>query len=208
MKQTAYLLPLLVLSACARVEPVTDDDMEELEAAPSVDLDEDEAVDDGPAALPASAMSWSGSGNAVVLGSSLGDPALEIACADNDQGIMLTRYGVEGDGTAGTLTIVGNGSSARVPVVAADAGQAGEFNWTATLARGELAGSIRTAFMVDEPINITATGVDPIVTQPAQTVRDLLDRCVGDTGERAAEPQDDAEVLRQGVEEPNAANAQ
>ncbi|WP_343344030.1 hypothetical protein WJT74_09305 [Sphingomicrobium sp. XHP0239] len=204
MKQTAMLLPLLVLSACARTEAVTDDDLEEIEEVPSANIPLAEEADDGPDALPTNAMSWSAVGDAVQLGSDLSGPALEIACADNDQGIVLTRYGVEGDGSAGTLTVVGNGASARVPVVAAAGAQEGEFNWTATLARGELASNIRTSFQPDEPVNITATGVDPIVIAPAQNVRDLLDRCVGGTTDRPTSGQSDADVLREGVEEQNA----
>ena len=182
MRHALALLPLLVLaSACARTEPVTEEELETVDTAPAPALEELEVADDGPDALPTSAMGWLDADDAVVLGASRDDPTLEIACAEGDSGLVLTRFGVEGDGTAGTLTIVGNGASARVPVVAAEAGQEGEFNWTATLARGELAGRIRTAFLVDEPVNITATGVEPIVVSPAQNLRDLLDRCVGDT---------------------------
>lgn len=203
----APLSLLLLLTACARTEPVTDDDLETMEETPAPALPNAE-VDD-PAMTPTEGMEWSAEGDAVRLGPAGEAPALEFACAEGDQGIVLTRYGVEGDGTAGTLTIVGNGTTSRVPVVADGAPEGGMFDWTATLTRGELASSIRTAFVADEPVNITATGVSPIVVLPNADIRGLLDRCVGASGERAAGPTDersDVETLRDGVAESNQPN--
>lgn len=179
MLLTTAALPL-VLAACARTEPVSEDELTDVEPVETPVLADPEGADDGPDALPTNAMTWTVEDDTAILGSSLGDRALTIACGEDDSGIVLTRYGVEGSGSAGTLTIVGNGASARVPVVAAESGQEGEFNWTATLARGELAQSIRTAFAVDEPVNITATSIDPIVVAAEPALRDLLDRCIGD----------------------------
>ncbi|WP_265587129.1 hypothetical protein [Sphingomicrobium arenosum] len=184
MKQISLLIgSALLVTACARTEPVSEEELDEV-VVETPALGEG-ADDDGPAALPADAMSWQMVEGAAVLGNDPASPALSIACGDNDDGLVLTRYGAPGSGSAGTLTIVGNGTSARVPVVAAEAGEEDQFNWTATLARGELASSISTAFAADEPVNITATGVDPIVVTAGGELRGLLERCVGSAEEES-----------------------
>ncbi|MCJ8190845.1 hypothetical protein [Sphingomicrobium aestuariivivum] len=165
--------PLVLLAACARTEPVSEEELSVVEPVETPTL-----VEDGEtAALPVSDMAWQVTGNAALLGPEGADPALSIACGDDDNGLILTRYGVEGSGSAGTLTIVGNGSSARVPVVAAEAEGEDRFDWTATLARGELANSIAEAFAGEAPVNITATSVEPIVVAGSDELRGLLDRC-------------------------------
>ncbi|MCJ7421483.1 hypothetical protein [Sphingomicrobium astaxanthinifaciens] len=172
------LAPPVFLLACARTEPVSEEELSDV-VVETPALADPEVADDGPDALPANAMQWRVEDDTALLAVDPASPLLSIACGEDDNGIVLTRYGVEGSGSAGTLTIVGNGASARVPVVAAEAAEEGEFHWTATLARGELASNIRTAFAEDEPVNITATSVDPIVVAANPELRGLLARCVG-----------------------------
>lgn len=164
--------PLVLLAACARTEPVSEEELSDVEPIETPALVEEDGT-----ALPTSDMAWQVTGDMATLGAQGAAPSFSIACGDDGNGLILTRYGVEGSGSAGTLTIVGNGSSARVPVVAAEAEGEDRFDWTATLARGELANSIAEAFAGEEPVNITATSVEPIVVAGSDELRGLLERC-------------------------------
>ncbi|MCM8557743.1 hypothetical protein [Sphingomicrobium sediminis] len=187
MKQIMPLVPLLLLSACARTEPVSDAELEDVETTAPVGQPDLEVDDDGPEALPTSAMSWMVEGDSAVYGASASEPAFAINCQDGGNGIDVVRYGAEGSGTAGSLSIVGNGSTATVPVVASEAGEEGEFNWSASLERGELATNLVTAFGSDDPVNINATGVEPLILSATPDLRGLLDRCAGSSEQEEAD---------------------
>lgn len=164
------LLPIaaiIVLSACARVEPI---DLNEVEDVEPVAIGN--GVTDDTPALDAN-LSWRVEELTAIFGPEDGQ-LLSLACADGS--LEIARY-AEGTTGAGTLTF-GTGDALASVAVAADGETLGGEQYTASLAPGDIGDDLVAVFASGTPIDVTMTGVDPLIVPADPEVAGLVSACI------------------------------
>lgn len=168
------LLPIaafLTVSACARVEPI---DMNEIDEVEPVAV---ENVIDDAAALPGvnESFAWSIDGQRATYGPPDDDQLLALECRDGSLDVARFAQGTEG---AGTLTFGAGAALASVAVAAGGETLGGE-RYAATLAPGDIGDDMIEVFADGTPINVTMTGTDPLIVQSDPAVGRLVADCLG-----------------------------
>ncbi|MBB3764506.1 hypothetical protein [Sphingomicrobium lutaoense] len=174
----------MLITACARVEPVDDNALEAVDPIDSSELIETQ--DDAAARTPGLRFAWrmdNDTGAAVwgPQGQPAGtDPKLSVLCTkDGGQPqLTITRYAIgDAEAGAGTLRVSGNGASAMIPVAMATGDSQGQ--WTANVGPGDLMRSLANAFAGIGMVDITLSGAEPLQVASAKRVRDIFANCAG-----------------------------
>lgn len=187
------LLGSLVLLACEKQDPVDDNAV-----APSDELVGDasakglaapanaataEAVQQ--AALPAATggLRWSyrAADRAALFGPP-GTPAFSIQCSkpgDSERRLLFVRYLTPTMGGNATLGFTGNGQAASVPIAAVinPDGRGGE--WRASVPAGDNARDVAETFAGPGSVNVSLTGLAPLVVPATAEPRRVLADCLG-----------------------------
>lgn len=176
MKQTVFpIAAILVLSACARVEPI---DLNEVEEVDQVAI---ENVVEEAGALPAinPDYNWVVDGQRATYGPNEGAQLLALECTNGS--LDIARF-AESTSGAGTLVFGAGGALATVAVAAG--GQAlGEERYEASLAPGDIGDDLIAVFADGTPINVTMTGAEPLIVAADAAVGSLVVDCIGREGE-------------------------
>ena len=186
------LLGFLVLLACAKRDPVDDNAVappEELAgdasatglAAPA-NAAAAEAVQQ--AALPAATggLRWSYQpANRAALFGPPGTPAFSIQCSkarDGASELLFVRYLPPTGGGNATLSFTGNGKAASVPIAAVinPDGKGGQ--WRASVAPSDNARDVAEAFAGPGSVNISLTGLAPLVAPATAEPRRVFAECL------------------------------
>ncbi|WP_260482688.1 hypothetical protein [Sphingomicrobium flavum] len=192
---------LMALGACARVEPIDDNALDELDTLPSPSelANAAAATEGGTPGLrfawlvdePANAVIWGPQGQPPDA-----DPRLSIRCnADDDQPQLVITHYAQGDRETGvgTLRVSGNGSSASLPVaVLEEAG--GAANWTANVDPGNLLDSLDDTFGGIGLVNVSLSGAQTLQVDASDAVRSVFDSCGANApSSQAADSDSDSE---------------
>ena len=173
---------LLLATACARVEPVDDDALSEVEDLPTPAELANQVDDQRRGGTPGLRFAWRDDGDGVVWGPE-GRPAgaaprLAIACDTSgpQPQLVMTHYG-EGNRESGvsTLRISGNGASASLPVALSTDDQAER--WLANVGPGDLMDSLDDTFGSIGLVNVSLSGAQTLQVDSTDTVRGIFDRC-------------------------------
>ena len=182
MKQIFFCAAALcALSACARVEPI---DLNEVEDVEPVAI-ENVIGDSGPA-LDAN-LTWRVEDLMAMFGPD-DDTLLSLTCTDGS--LEVVRY-ADGTSGAGTLTFGGGDALASVAVAAGGEALGGD-RYTALLAPGDIGDDLVAVFASGAPIDVTMTGVDPLIMPADAQVAGLVAACIE---REAPADDDDAAVL-------------
>lgn len=182
MNKFAYpAAALFLLTACARVDPIDENAVDEVSPPPTLNeiLAENEADQAG-----IGDMRWFIDGDGALFGAPESEGVLAMQCEGN--ALEISRYADSSTG-AGTLTF--SASAARIASVAV-AAQESELSgrvFTAQLAPGDIANDLVEVFEGNAPIDVTMTGADPLIVPADPQVRDLVERCVGGAEDGTAE---------------------
>jgi hypothetical protein len=187
------LLGFLTLLACSKQDPVDDNAV-----APSDELVGDasatglaapanaataEAVQQ--AALPAATggLRWAyrAADRAALFGPP-GTPAFSIQCNMTGEGanqLIFVRYLPPTGGGNATLSFTGNGQAASVPIAAVinPDGKGGQ--WRASVPSGDNARDVAEVFTGPGSVNISLTGLAPLVVPATAEPRRVLADCLG-----------------------------
>jgi hypothetical protein len=187
------LLGFMSLLACEKQDPVDDNAV-----APSDELVGDasakglaapanaaasEAVEE--AALPAATggLRWSyqAADRAALFGPP-GTPAFSIQCSkarDGNRQLLFVRYLPPTGGGNATLGFTGNGQAASVPIAAVISpdGRGGE--WRASIPIGDNARDVAETFAGPGSVNVSLTGLAPLVVPASAEPRRVLADCLG-----------------------------
>ena len=186
---------LLALGACARVEPIDDNALDELDTLPSPSelANAAQANEGGTPGLrfawlvdePANAVIWGPQGQPPGA-----DPRLSISCDEDDgQPQLVITHFAEGDRETGvgTLRGSGNGSSASLPVAVLDEA-GGSANWTANVDPGNLLDSLDDTFGGIGLVNVSLSGAQTLQVDASDEVRAIFDACGANAS--ASEPEE------------------
>lgn len=173
---------LLALTACARVEPIDDNALDELDTLPSPAELANQAESSAPSGTPGLRFAWQAIDDGVVWGPE-GQPAnaaprLAIMCdRDGTQPqLVITHYGEGNRETGvGTLRMSGNGASASLPV-ALSTDDATE-RWLANVGPGDLMDSLDRTFGSINLVNVSLSGAPTLQVDSTDRVRSVFDAC-------------------------------
>jgi len=187
------LLAFLALLACAKQDPVDDNAV-----APSDELVGDasttglaspanaataEAVQQ--AALPSATggLRWIyGAAQHIALFGPPGTPAFSIQCnkaRDGDSQLIFVRYLPPTGGGNATLGFTGNGQAASVPIAAVINPDGTGGQWQASISSGDNARDVAEVFSGPGAVNISLTGLAPLVVPATAEPRRVLADCLG-----------------------------
>ena len=196
MWRFAALFPMfafVALLACAKRDPVDDNavapsdgivgDASATGLAAPANASAAEAVQQ--AALPAATggLGWVyQAADRTALFGPPGTPAFSIQCSKQRQGnrqLLFVRYLMPTSGGNGTLGFTGNGQAASVPVAAVinPSGVGGE--WRATVSMGDNARAVARAFAGPGSVNVSLTGLPPLVVPATGEPRRVFAECLG-----------------------------
>ncbi|NNC47747.1 MAG: hypothetical protein HKO13_04855 [Sphingomonas sp.] len=162
---------LLAVSACARVEPIDTNEIEEVEP-----LAVENIIDDAAAIAGINEdFGWSIDGQRATYGPPDDDQLLALECRNGSLDVARFAQGTEG---AGTLTFGAGAALASVAVAAGGASFGGD-RYAATLAPGDIGDDMVEVFADGTPINVTMTGTAPLVVQSDAAVGRLVADCLG-----------------------------
>lgn len=195
MWRIAALFPFLgflALLACAKQDPVDDNAV-----APPVDLSGDvsaaglaapanaaaaEAIQQ--AALPSATggLKWAYQATArTALFGPPGTPAFSIRCSRQRQGdnqLVFVRYLPPTGGGNATLGFTGNGKAASVPIAAVTNPDGRGGQWRASVSIGDSVRDIAEAFAGPGTVNVSLTGLAPLVVPATAEPRLALAECL------------------------------
>jgi len=182
-----------VLLSCAKADPVADNAV-----APSDELLGDasaaglaapanasaaEAVEQ--AALPASTdgMTWAmdPAQDSASFGPA-GNPAFTVRCQKQREGpsqLVFIRHRGPSAGGKGTLSFTGNGQAASAPVSAVSNPQGVGGEWRSVIDAGDTARDIAETFNGTGPVNVSISGVPPLVVPAGPVPRRVFADCLG-----------------------------
>lgn len=184
-------LGFMALLACARQDPVDDNAV-----APSAELAGDasatglaapanaaaaaEAVQQ--AALPAATggLRWTYADGSAVFGPA-GTPAFSIQClkqsGPGNQLLFIRHLPPTGGGDA-TLSFTGNGKAASVPIAAVTKPNGVGGQWRASVSISGSVRDIAEAFAGSGTVNVSITGLPPLVVPAAPEPRRVFSECL------------------------------
>ena len=181
-----------VLLSCAKADPVADNavapsdemlgDASATGLAAPANAGAAEAVEQ--AALPATndGMKWTldPSQGAADFGPA-GNPAFSIRCQKQREGpsqLVFIRHRGPSAGGKGTLSFTGNGQAASAPVAAISNPQGVGGEWRSVIDAGDMARDIAETFRGEGPVNISISGVPPLVVPAGVEPRRVLADCL------------------------------
>lgn len=175
MTKFLSICAIFALAACARVEPV---DANALDVQDLTAVDTDQAINNGEgdsAELPV--MSWQVDADArrATFGLSPEDPAFALRCDAEKRELELTRFAAGAQGTAGTMSLIGNGANLSVPVLAEEI--EGRSVLRTQIGDATLLGNIKSVFAGDQQIGLATTGASPLTLEATDEVRAIVNAC-------------------------------
>lgn len=134
------------------------------------------------AALPAATggLRWSyRAADRTALFGPPGIPAFSIQCDTGDRGLLFVRYLPPTGGGNATLGFTGNGQAASVPIAAVinPDGRGGE--WRASVPAGDNARAVARTFAGPGAVNVSLTGLAPLVVPASAEPRRVFTECLG-----------------------------
>lgn len=187
------MFAFMALLACAKQDPVDDNavapseamvgDVSATELAAPANAAAAEAAQQ--AALPAATggLGWVyRAADRIALFGPPGTPAFSIQCSKQREGesqLLFVRYLAPTSGGNGTLSFTGNGQAASVPVAAVinPSGVGGQ--WRATVSIGDNARAVAKAFAGPGSVNVSITGLPPLVAPATGEPRRVFAECLG-----------------------------
>lgn len=187
------LLGFLALLACGKQDPVDDNAIAPPDAlvgdasakglAAPANAAAAEALQQ--AALPAATggLTWSyQTADRTALFGPPGMPAFSIQCSkarEGDSQLVFVRYLTPTVGGNATLSFTGNGQAASVPIAAVinPDGKGGQ--WRASVSAGDNARDVAETFAGPGAVNISLTGLAPLVVPAAAEPRRVFAECLG-----------------------------
>jgi hypothetical protein len=181
-----------ILLACAKSDPVADNAIAPADqllgdasadglAAPATSSAAEAAQQ---AALPPATggLIWtSEQANRIALFGPPGTPAFSIQCQVQGEGpsqLVFVRYLAPTAGGQGTLSFTGNGQAASVPVAAVTNPDGVGGQWRAAIDVGDTARDVAETFGGPEPVNVSITGLPPLVVPASAEPRGVLSGCL------------------------------
>ena len=195
MWRFAALFPMfafVALLACAKRDPVDDNavapadglvgDASATGLAAPANASAAEAVQQ--AALPAATagLRWAyQAANRTALFGPPGTPAFSIQCntqREGDSQLVFVRHLPPTGGGNGTLSFTGNGKAASVPVAAVINPDGLGGQWRATVSVGDSVRDVAEAFAGPGAVNISITGLAPLVVPATAEPRRVFAECL------------------------------
>ena len=181
-----------ILLACAKSDPVADNAIAPADqllgdasanglAAPANSSAAEAAQQ---AALPAATggLAWTvEAANRTALFGPPGTPAFSIQCRTQREGpsqLIFVRYLAPTAGGQGTLSFTGNGQAASAPVSAVTNPDGVGGQWRAVIDVGDTARDVAETFSGPGPVNVSITGLPPLVVPASAEPRGVLSGCL------------------------------
>ncbi len=120
-------------------------------------------------------LGWVIEGQSATYGPPEGAQLLAFACENGS--LEVTRFAASTSG-AGTLTF-GAGEALASVAVAADNQAVENQRYEASLAPGDIGDDLVAVFADGTPINVTMTGVEPLIVAADAAVGSLITQCIG-----------------------------
>ena len=183
---------LLILMACAKVDPVDDNavsppsiligDASATGLAAPANAAMAEAVQQAALPPPSGGLGWTyrQQDDSALFGPP-NSPAFSIQCQKPKEGepqLTFVRYLPPAGGAQGTLSFTGNGKAASVPISAVTNPDGLGGQWRAALPPNDSTRDIAEAFAGPGRVEISITGTAPLVVPSADEPRRVLTACL------------------------------
>lgn len=196
MLRFAALFPFLgflLLLACAKRDPVDDDavdppnelvgDASATGLAAPANAAAAEAMKQAALPTATAGLRWAyRAADRTALFGPPGTPAISIQCSKPREGgnqLIFVRYLPPTGGGNATLSFTGNGQAASVPIAAVTNPDGRGGQWRATVPAGDNARDVAETFAGPGSINISLTGLAPIVVPATAEPRRVFADCLG-----------------------------
>ena len=192
MLRSVALIPFLgflVLLACAKRDPVDDkavappDELVGDASATGLAAPANAAAAEAAqlAALPTATggLKWAyrAADRAALFGPP-GTPAFSIQCSGGNQLVFIRYLPPTGGGNA-TLSFTGNGQVASVPIAAITNPDGRGGQWRAAISAGDNARDVAETFSGPGTVNVSLTGLAPLVVPATAEPRRVMSECLG-----------------------------
>lgn len=196
MLRFATLFPMFVfmaLLACAKRDPVDDDavdptnelvgDVSASGLAAPANSSAAEAIRQAALPTDTGGLLWAyRAADRTALFGPPGTPAFSIQCnkaREGDSQLVFARYLPPTGGGNATLGFTGNGQAASVPIAAVTNADGRGGQWRATIPVGDNARSVARTFAGPGTVNVSLTGLAPLVVPATAEPRRVLADCLG-----------------------------
>jgi hypothetical protein len=195
MWRFAALFPMfafVALLACAKHDPVDEDavdppgelvgDASATGLAAPANAAAAEAVQQASLPTATAGLRWAfRPGDRTALFGPVGTPAFSIQCSKSREGdsqLIFVRYLPPTGGGNATLSFTGNGQVASVPIAAVTNADGRGGQWRATISAGDNARDVAETFSGPGTVNVSLTGLAPLVVPATGEPRRVLAECL------------------------------
>jgi len=183
---------LIALLACAKRDPVDDNaiappdelvgDASATGLAAPANAAAAEAVQQAALPNPADGLRWTyRAADRIALFGPRATPAFSIRCSkqrESDNQLLFVRYLPPTMGGNATLSFTGNGQVASVPIAAVFNPDGRSGQWRATVSVGDSARDVAETFSGPGSVNISITGLAPLVVPATAEPRRIFADCL------------------------------